>query len=76
MNCPNCAAKMEKGKTVMTFQMGEGEIVVVRDVPALICDQCGEEYVDNDTAKKVEDKVERALADGITMGFIDFNTAA
>ncbi len=67
---------MEKGKTVMTFQMGEWEIVVIRDVPALICEQCGEEYVDNDTAKKVEEKVERALADGITMGFIDFNTAA
>lgn len=67
---------MEKGKTVMTFQMEEGEIVVIRDVPALICEQCGEEYVDNDTANKVEEKVERALADGITMGFIDFNTAA
>nr|WP_069133123.1 type II toxin-antitoxin system MqsA family antitoxin [Rhodohalobacter halophilus] len=76
MNCPNCTANMEKGKTVLTFQMGEEEIVVVRDVPAMICDQCGEEYVDSDTAKQVEEKVERALADGIKMGFIDFNTAA
>jgi YgiT-type zinc finger domain-containing protein len=67
---------MKKGKTVLTFQMSDAEIVVVRDVPALVCDQCGEEYVDNDTAKKVEEKVERALADGLKMGFIDFNTAA
>lgn len=76
MKCPYCTTEMKKGKTVLTFQMSDAEIVVVHDVPALVCDQCGEEYVDNDTAKKVEEKVERALADGLKMGFIDFNTAA
>jgi len=76
MNCPYCTSGMEKGKTVLTFQMSDAEIVVVHDVPALVCDQCGEEYVDNDTAKKVEEKVERALADGLKMGFINFNPAA
>ena len=76
MNCPYCASGMEKGKTVLTFQMSDAEIVVVHDVPALVCDQCGEEYVDNGTAKKVEEKVERALADGLKMGFINFNPAA
>jgi YgiT-type zinc finger domain-containing protein len=67
---------MKKGTTVLTFQMSEQKIVVVHDVPALVCEQCGEEYVENATAKKVEEQVQRALADGIKMGFIDFNTAA
>lgn len=76
MNCPYCTSEMKKGKAVLTFQMSDAEIVVVHDVPALVCDQCGEEYVDNATAKKVEEKVEKALADGLKMGFIDFNAAA
>ena len=76
MKCPYCTSEMNKGKTVLTFQMSDSEIVVVHDVPAHVCDECGEEYVDNDIAKKVEEKVERALADGLKMGFIDFNTAA
>ena len=56
MNCPYCTSGMEKGKTVLTFQMSDAEIVVVHDVPALVCDQCGEEYVDNDTAKRLRKK--------------------
>jgi len=76
MKCPYCKSEMKKGKTVLTFQMSDQQIVVIHEVPALICDQCGEEYVNNSTAKKVEEKVERALADGIKMGFIDFTTAA
>lgn len=76
MKCLYCTSEMKEGKTVLTFQMSNSEIVVVHDVPALVCDQCGEEYVDNDIAKKVEEKVERALADGLRMGFIDFNSAA
>lgn len=76
MKCPYCTSEMKEGKTVLTFQMSNSEIVVVHDVPALVCGQCGEEYVDNETAKKVEKKVEKALADGLKMGFIDFNTAA
>lgn len=56
--------------------MASNRIVVVRDVPAWICDQCGEESVDINISKKVEKQVEKALSDGIRMGFIDFNHAA
>jgi|AntRauTorckE6833_2_1112554.scaffolds.fasta_scaffold204410_2 YgiT-type zinc finger domain-containing protein len=76
MKCPYCETEMKEGKVVLTFQMSDSEIVVVHDVPALVCEQCGEEFVGNDSAKKVEEIVERALADGLKMGFIDFNTAA
>tara|TARA_R100001143_G_C3359955_1_gene134827 strand:- start:7208 stop:7378 length:171 start_codon:yes stop_codon:yes gene_type:complete len=56
--------------------MDPNQIVVVRDVPAWICEQCGEESVDMSVSKKVEKQVEKALSDGIRMGFIDFNHAA
>jgi len=52
------------------------ELSFIRDVPAWICDQCGEESVDISVSKKVEKQEEQALSDGIRMGFIDFNHAA
>lgn len=76
MKCPFCAGQFKKGTTALTFQIDSNRIVVVRDVPALICEQCGEETIDIDVAKIVEKQVEKALSDGIRMGFIDYNTAA
>jgi len=76
MKCPYCKTDLKNGRTVLTFQMDANRIVVVRDVPALICEQCGEESIDIEVSKIVERQIEKALSDGIRMGFIDFNTAA
>jgi len=76
MKCTYCKSDLKKGTTTLTFQMEPNQIVVVRDVPAWICEQCGEESVDMSVSKKVEKQVEKALSDGIRMGFIDFNHAA
>jgi YgiT-type zinc finger domain-containing protein len=76
MKCPFCKFSLKQGTTVLTFQINPTQIVVVKGVPALICEQCGEESVDLETAKIVEKQVEKAIADGIQMGFIDFNHAA
>ncbi len=76
MNCLVCKTELRKGTTVLTFNMGSNRILVVKDVPALICDQCGEESIDLDVSKNVEKQVEKALSDGISMGFIDYNAAA
>ena len=76
MNCPYCNSVFKKSTTALKYQMASNRIVVVRDVPAWICDQCGEESVDINISKKVEKQVEKALSDGIRMGFIDFNHAA
>lgn len=76
MKCTYCKSDLKKGSTTLTFQMEPNKIVVVRDVPAWICEQCGEESVDMSVSKKVEKQVEKALNDGVRMGFIDFNHAA
>lgn len=76
MNCPFCKSELKKGTTALTFQMGEGKIIVVKDVPALICEQCGEESINLENSKVVEQQVQKAIADGITMGFIEYNHAA
>jgi YgiT-type zinc finger domain-containing protein len=67
---------MIKGTTVLTIKMKSGQILVIKDVPALICDQCGEEFINLQTSKNVEKQVNKAVADGISMGFLSYYIAA
>jgi YgiT-type zinc finger domain-containing protein len=67
---------MIEGTTVLTFKMESAQILVIKDVPALICDQCGEEFIDIQTSKNVEKQVNKAVSDGISMGFLSYYIAA
>jgi YgiT-type zinc finger domain-containing protein len=40
-DCCNCAGKVREGKHDFMARV-QNEIVVIKDVPALICDTCGE----------------------------------
>jgi YgiT-type zinc finger domain-containing protein len=40
-DCCHCAGKMREGRHDFMARVGD-EIVVIKDVPALICDTCGE----------------------------------
>jgi YgiT-type zinc finger domain-containing protein len=40
-DCCRCASKMREGRHDFIARVGD-EIVVIKDVPALICDTCGE----------------------------------
>jgi hypothetical protein len=35
-------------------------VIVIRNVPAMVCDQCGEEWIGADTARRLERLVTRA----------------
>ena len=76
MNCPLCKVKMIEGTTVLTFKMDSAKILVIRNVPALVCDQCGDEFVSLETSKNVEKQVNKAVDDGISMGFLSYTMAA
>jgi YgiT-type zinc finger domain-containing protein len=51
--CPLCGAEKKDGMTIYSVDLGFG-VVVVRDVPAKICNQCGEEWIESHVAKKLE----------------------
>ena len=51
--CPLCGGKKKPGKVTYTVESKSG-LLVVREVPAAICSQCGEEWIDADTAKSLE----------------------
>ena len=50
--CPVCGGRKEDGTTTYTVDSGEG-VIVVRNVKAKICVQCGEEWIDNEIAKNI-----------------------
>ncbi len=52
--CPVCGGEKTDGSTSFTVDFSKG-IVVVRDVPAAVCNQCGEEWISDETAKKLEE---------------------
>ena len=55
MKCVICKnGETEPGSTIFTFTDDE-TIVVVKDVPAKICDNCGEEYLDSETTRRLLD---------------------
>ena len=57
--CAVCGGSVEKGKTTFTVDYVEG-VVVVRNVPALVCRQCGMEWIDDKHAEKIEKIVNEA----------------
>lgn len=57
--CPICGGTKTQGKTVFTVDLGFG-VVVVRDIPATVCSQCGADWISDDVAAKLETIVEEA----------------
>ncbi|MCL4512123.1 MAG: type II toxin-antitoxin system MqsA family antitoxin [Bacteroidetes bacterium] len=57
--CPLCGGGKQLGTTTYTVDTGTG-LIVVRNVKAEICTQCGEEWIDNATARELEKIVDEA----------------
>lgn len=58
--CPVChGGRKQPGRTTFTVELGFG-VVVVRDVPAQVCDLCGTDWLEDPVAEKLEQIVEQA----------------
>ena len=57
--CPLCGGTKRPGRTTFAADLGEA-LVVVRNVPATVCGQCGEEWIAADTARTLERLTEEA----------------
>lgn len=57
--CSACGGTLQQGETTTTVDFGTG-VVVVRNVPATVCSQCGMEWIDDDVAAKIETIVKEA----------------
>ena len=53
MRCPLCGGDCRHGKTTFTVDLGFG-VVVIREVPAIVCEQCGADWIDDDVSETLE----------------------
>ena len=60
-HCPLCSGKIEPGTTTFTVDLKTG-VVIVRNVPAFVCTQCGEDWIDNPVSIRLEGIAARARA--------------
>lgn len=57
--CPLCGGSKRAGTTTFTAELGFG-VVVIRNVPALVCDQCGTDWISDEVAARIEELVKGA----------------
>jgi YgiT-type zinc finger domain-containing protein len=64
MICALCKTGiMKQGKTTVTLFRGETTIII-KGVPSLVCDDCGEYWLDMDASKAVFQIAEEAVKNG------------
>lgn len=65
MDCVICNnGELKPGVSTMTLERGS-RVIVIRDVPALLCNNCGETSFEEEVTGKVLDMAEKALVPGV-----------
>lgn len=73
MTCPLRKGEMKPSMTIHTVQL-KNCVVVIKNVPYLKCEQCGEVVLSADTVEKIEhilQTVEKAVAEITVVNFPD-----
>lgn len=75
MKCPICRnGETRPGTATLTLER-DTLTMVVRHVPAQICDNCGEEYIDEAAAHEALKQAEAAARQGVTVEVREFAAA-
>ena len=64
MNCFMCKGKLEEKNTTFMVEL-DNCIVIIKNVPSLVCEQCGEVLYSNEVSKQLE-KLVNAVRNSIT----------
>ena len=72
MICPICkSGKMEEGYTSLTFEKVSATLVI-KGIPANVCDNCGEAFVSEDIARKLHDLAKSEFDKGVEVEVVHF----
>ena len=72
MNCIMCKSKLAKSR-VNHIVDNMGRVVIIENVPADVCGQCGEYFLDNDTAMRLEEIVRKFLNNKVEILVLNYN---
>ena len=76
MECVICKnGKTRKGKATVTLERN-GTVVVIKEVPAQVCQNCGEYYLDEEMAKEVLKRAEQSVMNGSEIEIIKMQKVA
>ncbi|WP_456383330.1 type II toxin-antitoxin system MqsA family antitoxin [Hydrogenimonas sp.] len=76
MKCVICKhGETKEGKVTVTLEKGASTIVF-KDVPAMVCDNCGEKYIDEKVTKKLLEKARELVKNGAEVDIRKFQSAA
>ena len=64
--CSLCGGEMEEKEVEVIKKAGE-KVVVVKDVPAWVCKQCGERYYSIDTVERINGIVKEVSEEKVKM---------
>jgi len=75
MKCSICQQeRLGKGLLTLTFERA-GTTIVLKEVPGLICPNCGEEYVADAIAARALETAEAAGGDGSSVTVLRYRAA-
>ena len=72
MKCPICKfGEMQAGVTQVVLTRGNAT-VIFRNVPALVCDDCGEYYLDDEIAQDIYSRAEQCFSSGQEVAIMEY----
>ncbi len=74
--CMFCKNKTYTESTTTHVVNYQNSIIIIRNVPCLECDQCGEKYYTDEVAEKLERLVNSAKQLMQEISVVDYKTAA
>ncbi len=76
MKCMICKhGETKKGTTTVTLEKDDSTIVF-KEVPAHICDNCGEKYIDSSVTKELLKKARKIVESGVEVDIRKYKIAA
>lgn len=74
MTCFYCKGSMTESTTTHVVDLKECIIIIIRNVPCLKCEQCGETYFENDVALAIEKILDtiQYISSELTVTVIDY----
>lgn len=73
--CPLCGGEKQPGTTTFAVDLKSG-VVVVREVPALVCTKCGDAWIEDRVATKLESIVSDARSKNAVVEVTQWQKAA
>ncbi|MGB9682159.1 MAG: type II toxin-antitoxin system MqsA family antitoxin [bacterium] len=75
MECIFCRSNLVPGRVNHIVDL-EGHIIIIKEVPANICKQCGEYFLENDIALRLEKVIEELKKNKAEVLIINFQEIA